>query len=58
MALPTVEIEVDPTNIVERKADGKGRVAIGPEYADKQVRVAVVEDLDNDEQPENEQQSG
>jgi len=39
-----VEIEVDPDDIVKKKkADDRGRVTLGAEYADKTVRVAVLE---------------
>lgn len=37
-----VEIEIEPTEIKERKADSKGRVAIGPEYSGQTVTVAVI----------------
>lgn len=29
--------------LIEAKADGRGRVNLGAEFADKRVRVAVVE---------------
>lgn len=51
--MPTVNIEVDATDIVERTADSKGRVAIGPDHAGETVRVAVVETID--ESDDNEQ---
>lgn len=35
-------VEIDPGAIRERKADSKGRIAIGPEYADQTVTVAIV----------------
>ena len=38
-----MKIEVEVGDLVERKADSKGRVAIGPDKAGKQVTVAVVE---------------
>lgn len=38
-----VEIEIDPEDIVKKKADDRGRVTLGAEYADKTVRVAVLE---------------
>jgi len=38
-----VEIEVDPEDIVKKKADDRGRVTLGAEYAGKTVRVAVLE---------------
>jgi hypothetical protein len=43
--MPKVEIELEATKIKERQADERGRVALGPEFADAQVRVAVVETL-------------
>jgi len=38
-----MKIEVSATDIEERKADGRGRVTLGAEYADKTVTVAVIE---------------
>lgn len=38
-----MKIEVEVSDLVERKADSKGRVAIGPEHAGKEVTVAIVE---------------
>jgi len=32
-----------PEELKTLKADGRGRVCLGPEYADQDVRVAVVE---------------
>lgn len=38
-----------PDRIDTLKADGRGRVCLGTDYADRRVRVAVVEVLDGDE---------
>jgi len=38
-----MKVEVELSDLVERKADSKGRVAIGPEKAGKKVTVAVIE---------------
>lgn len=39
-----MKISIEEIDIKEpRKADARGRVALGPEYADKKVRVIVVE---------------
>mgnify|MGYP000335403465 CR=1 FL=1 len=43
-------IEVDPVDVIERAADGKGRVTIGSDYAGEDVRVAVIEVVDDDDQ--------
>jgi len=37
-----------PDEIKELKADHRGRVNLGTEYADKTVRVAVIETIDTD----------
>lgn len=37
-----VSIDVDPANIDERKADDRGRITLGKQYADKTVRVAIL----------------
>lgn len=38
-----VDLEVDPEDIVKKKADDRGRVTLGADLADKTVRVAVLE---------------
>lgn len=38
-----MKIEVELSDMAERKADAKGRVALGPDKAGKTVTVAVVE---------------
>lgn len=38
-----MKIEVDATDVDKRKADNRGRVTLGSEYAGKRVTVAVVE---------------
>lgn len=41
-----MEVEVSATDVNEKKADGRGRVTLGAEYADKTVTVAVLEVAD------------
>jgi len=38
-----MKVEVSAKDIEEKKADDRGRVTLGPEYADKNVTVAVIE---------------
>ena len=38
-----MQVEVSPTEVEERKADDRGRVTLGAEYAGKTVTVAVLE---------------
>jgi len=38
-----MNVEVDATDVEKKKADGRGRVTLGAEYADKTVTVAVVD---------------
>jgi len=38
-----MQIEVSATDVEEKKADGRGRVTLGAQYAGKTVTVAVVE---------------
>ena len=38
-----MQVEVSVSDIEERKADDRGRVTLGAEYADKTVTVAVIE---------------
>jgi hypothetical protein len=44
-----VTVDVDPDNIEVLKADDRGRVTIGAEYAGEDVRVAVLEVIDAEE---------
>ena len=39
-----VKPEIDPDDIQKRPADDRGRVYLGPEYADKTVEVVVLND--------------
>jgi len=41
-----------PDDISKLKADSRGRVNLGPEYANKTVRVAVIETVDEPEDDE------
>lgn len=43
-----MKIEVDATDITEKKTDGRGRFTLGSEFANKKVTLAVVE-VDEDE---------
>ena len=38
-----------PDEIKKLKADSRGRINLGPEYSDKTVRVAVIEEVDADD---------
>lgn len=38
-----MKIEVDVSDVDEKKADDRGRVTLGSKYAGKNVTVAVVE---------------
>lgn len=38
-----MKVEVDPVDVIQKKADDRGRVTLGPELADKTVTVAVIE---------------
>lgn len=44
---------VDAVDVIERKADAKGRVTVGADYAGQEVRVAVLDPADGDESDEN-----
>lgn len=39
----TIQVEVDVSDVDEFKADDRGRITIGSEYAGKDVTVAIVE---------------
>jgi hypothetical protein len=43
-----VEIEIDPVEIRERKADDRGRVNLGTDRAGETLRVAVVEVVESE----------
>lgn len=44
----TMNVEVPATDVEEYKADDRGRINLGAEYADKNVTVAVLEAEDGD----------
>jgi hypothetical protein len=44
-----MKVEVELSDMIERKADSKGRVAVGPDKAGKKVTLAVVEVEEPDE---------
>ena len=41
-----MEINVDPSKVIEKKADDRGRVTLGAGYADQMVTVAIVDSED------------
>ncbi len=43
-----MKIEIDASDIQTRKADDRGRVTLGSEYAGKTVTVAVLEVEDSE----------
>lgn len=44
-----MKVEVPATEVVEKKADDRGRVTLGADFAGKNVTVAVIEaDGDSD----------
>jgi hypothetical protein len=42
-----MRVEVAPDDVQELTADDRGRVYLGPEYANQTVEVAVVSDTDD-----------
>lgn len=44
-----MKIEVEVSDLIERKSDDRGRVNLGTDHADKQVTVAVVDVEEPDE---------
>lgn len=46
--MPKVTLEVDAKDLKDRTTDARGRVRLGPEYAGRDVVVAVVEDEDGE----------
>lgn len=46
-----MNVEVPATQVEEKKADSRGRITLGPEYAGKTVTIAVVDaDADADDE--------
>jgi hypothetical protein len=41
-----MRVEVDPDDVQEATTDDRGRVYLGPEYADKRVEIAVLDTPD------------
>jgi len=44
-----VEVSIEAKDVIERKTDDRGRVRLGPEFADKTVEVAVVEVVEDED---------
>lgn len=42
MSEQRARVEVDAADVIERQADGRGRVTLGSDWADDRVRVAVL----------------
>jgi len=45
-----MKVEISPSEIEERKADERGRVTLGAEYAHETVKVGIIEVV-NDREP-------
>ena len=44
-----MQVEINPSDIKsDKKADDRGRITLGAEYADKRVTIAVLEVEDHD----------
>ena len=39
-----MKVEIDPDSVVKRTTDGRGRIYLGSEYANKTVEVAVLDE--------------
>lgn len=39
-----MKVEIEPRQLVERKADDRGRVTLGSEFAGETVRLLILED--------------
>jgi len=39
-----VKVEIDPSELVERSTDDRGRIYLGSEYANQNVKVLVLND--------------
>ncbi|WP_330633646.1 hypothetical protein [Halocatena halophila] len=39
-----MNIDISPTDILEREADGRGRITLGSEYADRDLSIAILGD--------------
>ena len=44
-----MKIEANPKEVISKKADGRGRITLGSDYAGKDVTVLVVEDGGSDD---------
>jgi hypothetical protein len=39
---PFVKVEIDPSELVEKTADSRGRITLGSEYANQSVKVLIL----------------
>jgi len=37
-----VKVDVDPSELVEKTADGRGRITLGVEYANQDVKIMIL----------------
>ncbi|GAA0934674.1 hypothetical protein GCM10009549_58270 [Streptomyces thermoalcalitolerans] len=44
-----MEVDISPGDLKDRKADSRGRINLGSEYADKKVMVAILEVGEDDD---------
>jgi len=42
--LCSVKVEIDPSELVERGTDDRGRLYLGSEYANQNVKVLIIDD--------------
>lgn len=40
-----MQVETEPEDIHTKKADSRGRICLGPEYANEEVSVAVLKSI-------------
>lgn len=41
-----LKVEIEPEELVQKKADSRGRITLGSKYADQQVKLLIVSDPD------------
>jgi hypothetical protein len=39
-----MKVEIDPQELVERSADDRGRITLGSDYANENVKVLILND--------------
>lgn len=44
-----LKVEIEPEELVKKKADSRGRITLGSEYADEEIKLLIVSDPEGED---------